>query len=216
MDSLIGIFISSFIIALSGAVVPGPVLSVTISESAKNNFWAGPLIIVGHGILELLLILFLIAGFADFINDRKVLSVVSIVGGLYLLGMAFVMLRDVKNVTADFRKGNNAWGGPVVAGIMTSIANPYWIIWWATIGLGYIFVSIKYGWIGVMTFFVGHILADFSWYSMVSFVVSRRRKFMSDKKYRGLITICALVLIIFGITFTIWGIRGIAGFIESV
>ena len=47
------IFISSFIIGFSGALTPGPVLSVTIVESSRRGFLAGPLITLGHGLAEL-------------------------------------------------------------------------------------------------------------------------------------------------------------------
>ena len=69
MEKLTAIFISSFIIALSGALMPGPVLTITISESTKRGFIAGPLIVLGHAILEISLLVLLVLGFADLINN---------------------------------------------------------------------------------------------------------------------------------------------------
>lgn len=187
--------------------MPGPVLSVTISESAKGNFWAGPMIVSGHGVLEIALIGLLAAGFADFINNTKLLSIIGIVGGTYLFLLAFSMLRNVKTMTMEISDEHSVWGGPFVAGILTSIANPYWIIWWATIGLGYVIVSMKFGLTGLVIFFIGHILADFSWYSMVSLVVSKGKSFMSVRTYRGIIGACAVLLIFFAVIFSGWGIK---------
>lgn len=212
MGNLAGIFISSFLIALSGAIVPGPVLSVTISESAKGNFWAGPMIVLGHGLLEIALIVLLVTGFADFINNTKLLGVISTLGGIYLLWLAFLMLNDVRHVKIKINGERHMWGGPVFAGIVTSLANPYWIIWWATIGLGYVIVSMRFGLIGITVFFLGHILADLSWYSMVSFIVSRGKNFISGRIYGRIISICAFMLIFFGITFGAWGIKQLAVF----
>jgi threonine/homoserine/homoserine lactone efflux protein len=207
LDNLAGIFVSSFLIALSGAIVPGPVLSVTISESAKGNFWAGPMIVSGHGVLEIVLIGLLAAGFADLINNTKLLSIIGIVGGSYLLLLAFSMLKNVKKMSMEISDGHSVWGGPFMAGILTSLANPYWIIWWATIGLGYVIVSMKFGLTGLIVFFIGHILADFSWYSMVSLIVSKGRGFISSRVYRRIIGACAVMLIFFGIIFSGWGIK---------
>lgn len=212
MDNLTGIFISSFAIAFSGAVVPGPVLSVTISETMKRNFWAGPMIVVGHGLLEIALIALLVCGFADFINNASFTGIVGMLGGFYLLWMSFYMLKDIKSVTMEIHRERDVWGGPVFAGFLLSLANPYWIIWWATIGLSYVIVSMKFGLVGISIFFSGHILADLSWYSLVSFLVSRGESSLSDRTYRGITGACASMLIFFGITFNVWGIRQLAGF----
>ena len=207
MEKLTAIFISSFIIAMSGAMMPGPVLTVTISESTKRGFLAGPLIVLGHGILEISLLVLLVLGFADLINNPKFLGVVGIAGGIVLLWISFGMLKGIKQLRLDLTSGKSAWGGPVIAGILTSLANPYWIIWWATIGLSYVIISMKFGFIGLAVFFTGHILADLLWYSTVSLFVSRGKKHISTKIYRGIIGSCAIVLIFFGIYFGVSGIR---------
>lgn len=207
MEKLAAIFISSFIIAMSGAMMPGPVLTVTISESTKRGFLAGPMIVLGHGILEISLLLLLVLGFANFINNPKVLGIAGMAGGIVLFWMSFDMLKGIKQLRLDFSSGKNAWGGPVIAGILTSLANPYWIIWWATIGLGYVIISMKFGFIGLAVFFTGHILADLLWYSTVSLFVSRGKKYINDKIYRGVIGSCAVILIFFGIYFGVSGIR---------
>jgi len=213
VNTLLGIFVSSYVIALSGAVVPGPVLSATISESIKGDVWAGPMIVLGHGILELCLIVMLVAGFAEFINNVRLLSMVGFAGGLYLLWLAFIMLKNVNHIQVNMNTGNTVRGGSILSGIVTSIANPYWIIWWATIGLGYVIVSMKYGLIGVTIFFMGHILADFSWYSMVSILICRGKKFLSSSVYRRIYGGCAILLGFFGFTFTVWGIKQIVEFV---
>lgn len=206
MDSLIGILISSFVIALSGALVPGPVLSLTVSESTKRGFMAGPMIILGHGVLEVVLIGIIFLGFADVINNEKILGTVGIMGGGALLWMSINMLKDIRHINTELVSERKAWGGPIVAGALTSLANPYWIIWWMTIGLGYVLISLKFGLIGLFVFFLGHISADLLWYSLISFMVSRGRRHLSKGLYRGILGICALILIFFGISFTVWGV----------
>ena len=79
-----------------------------------------------------------------------------------------------------------------------SAANPYWLIWWLTIGLGYVMFSMKYGWLGVALFFVGHILADFAWYTLVSGAVAQGRRLISDRIYQGFLAGCGVFLFGFG------------------
>jgi threonine/homoserine/homoserine lactone efflux protein len=84
MWELVTIFFSSFVIALSGAMMPGPLLTATISESSQRGFLAGPLLIVGHGILELLLLAALVLGLAPFLQRDTVFVIVAILGGVIL------------------------------------------------------------------------------------------------------------------------------------
>jgi threonine/homoserine/homoserine lactone efflux protein len=85
----------------------------------------------------------------------------------------------------------------MISGILMSVANPYWIIWWATIGLGYILYSWRFGFWGIAFFFVGHILADLVWYSLIAAAVAGGRHFLTHRFYRGLIAVCAVFLMVF-------------------
>jgi threonine/homoserine/homoserine lactone efflux protein len=87
--------------------------------------------------------------------------------------------------------------GLIPAGVLTSLANPYWFIWWATIGASYILFSLDYGAAGEMAFYCGYILSDLSWNSLLAF----KRKVMSDRFYRGVIFVCGLFLIAMSVLF---------------
>jgi len=201
MAALFGILITSFIIALSGALMPGPFLTATINESSKRGFFAGPLMILGHGILELVLVIALILGLAPFLKDDTVFGVIAISGAFILLWMAFGMFRSLPSLQLEMTGDNAKRGGLVVTGILMSLANPYWSIWWATIGLGYIIHSQTFGLTGVLMFFIGHIMADLAWYSIVSFSVARGKAFISAFVYRSIIAVCACFLVVFAVYF---------------
>jgi threonine/homoserine/homoserine lactone efflux protein len=205
LESLAGIFISSFIIAVSGALMPGPVLTVTISESARRGFWAGPLIILGHAILEIILLVLIVLGLADFLTRPRVIGVIGVSGGLILFWFSLLMLKDIKHLKIDLNDSGKDPGNPLTAGILMSLANPYWTIWWATIGLGYVIMALKFGFLGLAIFFLGHILADLVWYSSISLMISRGRRFITDRVYRSLVGACAVLLIVFGVYFGISG-----------
>jgi threonine/homoserine/homoserine lactone efflux protein len=204
---LFGIFTTSFVIALSGALMPGPVLTVTISESTNRGFWAGPLIIVGHGILELSLVFFLLLGLGPYLSKDIVFGVVGVCGAAILTWMAVGMFRSIPSLKLNLEPAEQLRGNPVRAGVLMSLANPYFTIWWATIGLGYIVYAMKFGAAGVIAFFSGHISADFAWYSLVSFAISKGRRLISDRLYRRIIGVCATALIIFSVWFGYMGVK---------
>ena len=197
MVSLVSIFFSSFVIALSGAMMPGPLLTATISESTRHGAKAGPLLILGHGILEILLVTALLLGLAPLLKRDSVFIVVAGAGSIVLLWMAITMFRSLPRLRVEWDAESSGQNRLVVNGILLSLANPYWTIWWASIGLGYILYSRQFGYPGVFCFFLGHIAADLGWYTVVALVVGRGRRFFSDRLYRTVLGTCAALLVVF-------------------
>ncbi len=209
------IFVSSFIIGLSGALMPGPLLAVAIRDSARRGFIAAPLLVVGHGILEAALVALILLGLAEWLKGALAMAVISLAGGAMLLWRAVGMLREVPTLSApraDAGPGDAAGGSggsparSVLDGIVVSVSNPYWSFWWATIGLGYLVVARSLGAVGVAAFFGGHILSDFAWYLFVGFAVSMGRGRLSDRLYRGVVGCCAAFLVFFGLWFGYFGV----------
>ena len=198
------IAVSSFMIALSGALVPGPLFTITVSESARRGASSGPLLILGHAILEILIIILILSGLSPYLKHETTRYVISLAGGSMLVLMGIMILKDLRSLRLDLSAGVEKKGiNLVLTGIVGSLANPYWIIWWATIGLGYLVSSMKYGIAGVAVFFLGHISADLIWYSAISYAVARGRKIIQEKAYKGVLAVCALFLIFFGAWFII-------------
>jgi len=199
MITLGTIFITSFIIAFSGAMMPGPLLTVTISESARQGGWAGPKLIAGHAILEIALIVAIILGLAPLLQNETFFIIVAIAGGGIMIWMAWGMFRSLPQLKLDSEAHTKKQNNIYLSGILMSLANPYWIIWWATIGLGYIISSLEYGALGIILFFIGHILGDLVWYSSISFAVGKGRSLFTQKVYRILVASCATFLVAFAI-----------------
>jgi threonine/homoserine/homoserine lactone efflux protein len=209
MLSLATIFITSFIVALSGAMMPGPLLTVTVSESSRCGFLTGPILIAGHGILELALIIALMFGLAPVLQQETVFVIIALSGSIFLLWMAYGMFQSLPSLTLENTSEKRKHQNLLLTGILLSLANPYWTIWWVSIGLGYIMHSFKFGVWGVLCFFSGHILADLLWYSAISAAVWKGKAFLSDMTYRCLIGGCAVFLVIFSFFFAYSGIEKI-------
>jgi threonine/homoserine/homoserine lactone efflux protein len=201
MMALLTVFVSSFIIGFSGALMPGPLLTATVSESARRGWIAGPMLVLGHGILELTLVAALLLGLAPFLIKDGVFGVIALAGGVILMWMAVGMMRSLPTLTLAVETADAPRGRLVLAGVFMSLANPYWTIWWATIGLGLMLQSQRVDAWGVTCFFVGHILADLVWYVAVSTAVGKGRRLFNDRFYRGLISVCAAVLVVFAFIF---------------
>jgi threonine/homoserine/homoserine lactone efflux protein len=207
----LGIFSSSFLIALSGALMPGPLLTYTVAESARRGFWAGPIIMLGHGFLELGLVVLLLLGIGALIDQPVIMGIVGLTGAVILWWLGYGLLHSARTAQLDLTAGDSRAIHPFWAGIFMSLANPYWLIWWVTLGLGYVLFAYKYGLWGVLFFFIGHFMADLIWYSLVSVAVAQGKKFISDRLYHGFMVVCALFLMVFGCYFGYQGIKTLMG-----
>jgi threonine/homoserine/homoserine lactone efflux protein len=207
----LGIFSSSFLIALSGALMPGPLLTYTVAESARRGFWAGPIIMLGHGFLELGLVVLLLLGIGAIINQPVIMGIVGLGGAIILWWLGYGLMHSACHVQLDLTKGEGRAIHPFWAGIVMSLANPYWLIWWVTLGLGYVLFAYKYGLWGVLFFFGGHISADVLWYSLVAMAVAQGKRFISDRVYHGFMIVCALFLMVFGCYFGYQGVKTLLG-----
>lgn len=207
MLALTTVFLTSFMLAFSGAMMPGPLLTATISESARRGGLTGPLLILGHSLLELLMVIALLLGLAPFLTRDAVFAAIALTGAGILFVMAARMFRSLPALSIDWGAHQEHSGPLFSTGIILSLSNPYWTIWWATIGLGYLLSCRSLGLAGVAAFFCGHIAGDFIWYTAVSVLVSKGRHLMSDRVYRGLIGLCAAFLACFAGYFVYAGVQ---------
>lgn len=210
--SITALFISAFLVGLSGAMAPGPLLTATIAASAQRGFIAGPLIVLGHALLELVLIIALLAGLSTLLSRASVTSLIGVAGGVFLLYLGFIMSRDAYKGKLsleglDGEKGKNGKGlHPVATGVLVSLSTPFWSLWWATVGLTYLTLSLESGRLGLFSFYTGHIMADLAWYSVVAAAVAGGRRFISERVYQYIMILCGLFLIGLGGYFIYYGI----------
>lgn len=203
-----GIFITALVVGLTGAMMPGSLLVVTVGESAKRGWVAGPLLISGHAVLELVLVILLTTSLQSVLAQGGVAGTIGVLGGLVLAWMGYqtarsahrgeVSLEGVKNTeSAAAEAGKTSAGRYTIpmAGIVGTVSNPYWLLWWATIGAGYVIFALENGPLGVVSFYLGHITADFSWYILVAVLVATGKRFVSDRVYRGVLMTCGVFLI---------------------
>jgi threonine/homoserine/homoserine lactone efflux protein len=205
---LAAIFIVSLGVGLSGAMMPGPLLTVTIHESYRMGFIAAPLLVAGHAVLEGSLLILLVLGLDKVVGNSLFFGVVGMAGGAFLVYMGLGMVVDVRDrrLRLDLQDRSEGRMGPFVAGLTTSLSNPYWFLWWATFGLSYLLRSLQHGVAGVIAFFTGHVMADVAWYFMVAILVVTGRKVLSDRVYNYLILACGAFLVILGGRFIADGI----------
>ena len=218
---LAGIFAWSFWIGLSGALMPGPLFASVVEESLNEGVKAGPLMSLGHAILELALVVALMLGLAPLFGYGLFRALVSGAGAALLLWMAFGIFRTLGSLSlsrellaASGGASSRSSKGPLklcVGGALLSLANPYWSVWWATVGVGLLLRSGSAGLPGVAAFYLGHVSSDFAWYSALSLGLGKGRGLLNDTAYRWIVGICGGALGLFGLLFAVYAVRCASG-----
>jgi threonine/homoserine/homoserine lactone efflux protein len=207
---MIEIFLTSFSIALSGALQPGPLLTFTIYKSLKQKrgYLAAIYILLGHATIELALILALLAGASFFLQNLIFLTLVGVIGGALLVIYGILTIRDVSkmNFEEDYSlvgktikgfKGNSYLGG-----ILVSLSNPFWTFWWVATGFSVMTVQFNISLfmpMEIFFFFLGHEMGDIIWYLPISIFVSLGGKSLNPKIYKYILIASAVFMIVFGV-----------------
>ena len=203
---LAALFVSSFLVALSGALMPGPVMTIAIAHAVSRGHAAGPLVSLGHGIVEGGLVVGLALGLSRLLQMPLVSGLIGVVGGICLLYMGLGMLRAPAPVAlSTVGQGGVGRIGPVAAGALASVSNPYWVLWWATVGAAYLLLAVRHGPLGIAAFYVGHFLADFGWLVAVGSAVTAGRGLLTSGLYKGILAVCGLFLLLLGAYFLVSG-----------
>lgn len=222
MIEIILFTITSFMIGLSGALVPGPMLTVTISDSFKKGFIAGPLVTSGHIFTEIFMVLLLLFGLGWLIASPVASFIIGLVGGIVLVIMGLQIFKETPQLVDSSGNEKNRSKKDYVPkengltkisqddekvgkyrsvfnGILTSLSNPFFFIWWATIGGAFIFKGMALaGVLGIFAFLLGHWSSDLAWFSAVSFFSSKSRSLMNPRKYKIIMRVCGIFMILVG------------------
>jgi len=191
--------------SLTGVMMPGPMFAVTVAKSYKSQF-AGTQIALGHAVIEIPLILLIYFGFARFFEEELVQIILYLAGGAMLIWLGIVMFRAKAGV---IEKGKDLAYNTVIAGVVTSLFNAVFILWWAFVGGTLIMEmkSLELGITGLVLFILVHWLCDLIWLSFVSILIYRTRSLWGRKFQEWLFIVCSLLLIGFGGWFLVLGLQ---------
>jgi threonine/homoserine/homoserine lactone efflux protein len=189
--------------SLSGVMMPGPMFTVTVAKSLKSP-WTGVLVSLGHAVIEVPLIVLVYFGLAEFFQNEILKLVLSVVGGAMIVWMGYDLFRARKKMVTG---GKDTRYNAFTAGILMSGLNPFFLLWWVTVGSLLIlnFRAAVGSW-GLPFFIIVHWLCDLVWLSIVSVVIYRTHTFWGEKVQEWVFIILSLALLYFGGQFIVKGI----------
>lgn len=185
--------IKAVIISLSGVMAPGPITAVTVSKGSTYPH-SGMLIALGHGIVEFPLMLLIMIGFGQFLEIFWIKALIGVLGGLFLLKMGIGLLGSIQG--KNHNQTHDQYSA-LQAGIVLSVANPYFLVWWATVGAMLISGAYEFGIVGIAIFALVHWSCDFFWYSFLSMISYQGGQFFGQRLQQILFLVCGVFLIFF-------------------
>ncbi len=183
-------------VGLTGAIAPGPTLLATVNSSLKDGWLAGPKVAAGHALIEIVIFLLIVKGVA--VAMQQYSRSIALTGGIALIAFGILTMRGSRSASmASAQKG--PYTNPYLAGMLTSAANPYFWIWWLSIGSALVISGLEAGLVAAGIFMIGHWSADFGWYLLVSSSLDRGRSILSPEGYKRILGLCGIFLVLFGI-----------------
>ena len=200
MQEIFGFLGLVIVISASGVMSPGPLFAANVMYGLREGKISGIKLAIGHTIVEFPLIILLGVGFVSIENVPEIRTVITILGAAGLFGFAILQIRSV--IKQKFSLETKSGQGPFVAGILLSALNPFFIIWWLTIGLVLISESIQtFGIIGIIILFLFHIWMDYAWLFTIAVFSSKAKNYLSRRNFKIIIVGLSIILICFGVDF---------------
>jgi threonine/homoserine/homoserine lactone efflux protein len=198
--------------------MPGPLLTYTVARTVRTprrGWLTGALVIAGHAALEGAIVCGLLFGVMEFLRSPLAVRIIGTVGGAFLVWSGVTMLVSLVRGRHAATKADGVPAapaaqtgssplerlGPVAGGVLVSMANPYWWVWWITVGAATMLrfdVSFE-RWPALVAFFLGHEAGDLVWYLAISTLVHLGRRGIPPVAYDVLLGVCAVAVIGFGI-----------------
>jgi threonine/homoserine/homoserine lactone efflux protein len=194
------------IVTASGALAPGPLFFVNIAHGTKSGTKGGIAFSVGHTIAEFSLVLFLALGFLTLADKPVVKSFIGVVGGLFLIGFGVLQISQfLTSKSLRFGGISMPSRNPLVLGLFFTGLNPYFIIWWLTVGLKLISDSIMIfaSLAGILFMYIAHVWMDYAWLTFTAYLAKKGTSLMGSRGYKRIMTIFGGILVYFGIKFLV-------------
>jgi threonine/homoserine/homoserine lactone efflux protein len=165
-------------------------------------------IAVGHTLVEFPLLVLLFYGVSKFslisLSDSDIFKIIGIVGGIFMILFSFMQIYPViKNKSLETNNQNSRYAikNAILVGMIFTGLNPFFLVWWSTIGLKLVSDSLNnFGYLnGIILLFFSHIWMDYFWLWITSFMSSKGRSMVKEKVYRILLLFFSTVIGIFGL-----------------
>jgi len=196
-------FVTGILLGLSAGIVPGPLLTLVISETVRHNKKAGILAALAPVVTDLPIILISVFILLKLSHFNEVLGTISICGALFISYLAYENI-TVKNVYVSEQKSG---AQSLKKGVITNFLSPHPYLFWMVVGAPIMMKAYQVSIASVAVFIAGFYVFLVGSKIMVAFLVERSKTFLKSTGYIYTIRILGGILIIFAGIFFRDGLR---------
>jgi len=195
--------VTIILVTASGALAPGPLFFGTISHGAKSGVKSGLIFSIAHTIIEFSLVIVLALGLITFVNEPTIKLIIGAAGGIVLLIFGVMQIRDsIKSNFVKTEKREIKTRNLLIIGLLFTGLNPFFIVWWLTVGINLILLSLEFASLGGVIFmYICHVWMDYIWLISIAYFAKKGINILGYKIYRVIMVIFGLILIYFGLSF---------------
>lgn len=197
-----------FFVSLATVLVPGPVTLVASRLTIKRSIAAASWFLLGAVAIDIVLFSALAAGMAPLLRKIGALPIVELIGGIALVWGGVSSLMDhASSPQRPLELNGRASGIPglVTLGVLLSLGNPHYWLWWVTGGLAFVEAARAHGHSGLAWMLAALIGGVVAWYVPVIWAVHHGRVLLSKRAEHWVTLAIGAVLVALGIGLTVIG-----------
>ena len=199
---LFGFVITVILLTASGALAPGPLFFQTIAQGATMGARSGLIFSIAHTIVEFSLIMLLTFGLLAIGNEPVIRTGIGFIGGIVLILFGVYQLLGILRKKHMEQKQQMSSHRLFFIGIVFSALNPYFILWWLTVGSNLILLALQLAALaGVVFMFICHVWIDYAWLIGVSYFAKKGINALGSRWYQALLGVFGIILLFFGVSF---------------
>ncbi len=207
---LASLVVSTIIVSVSGALSPGPLTASAIVVGTRRFAKGGFLIAFGHMLFEfpyIIIIALLSAPIGLILENASVSYALTLVILLFILFFSYLIIKDgigiIRSGVYEIKRSKRDTLNPVLIGIILTGLNPYFLLWWLSVGLPLIRLSISMGFLFLLLMYGSHIWMDYLWLTLMGFAGESGAKILKSKGYGILLILLGIILALFAVNISL-------------
>ncbi len=205
-------FLLVVVVSASGALSPGPLFLATIDSAIRSGKYAGFVVALGHMVFEFPLVVAIGFGVWNFLGDPVIRAAIGLLGAFALMVFGATQIyssvkdlsrKDGENpgqISLNTHVKGSGFFAAFLVGLTFTALNPYFLMWWFTIGLSLIAEAIRLSAVtGIFIMFAFHIWLDYAWLGFTGYATAVGSKLLKPHHLRLISLALAILIVLLGV-----------------